>query len=115
MSETEIQEAANKYSNATTTMIDKDELQEAKCYSDIRNEQNAFLYGIEWYEENLWHDATEEPKKAGCQILAEQDFYGKRQFQVYIFNGSAFYRDKVHNCNIVRWLYIDDLLEGGEG
>ena len=91
-------------------MIDKDELQMAICYSDIRNEQNAFLDGIDWFQEKVWHDASEEPNKAGAQILLEQDFYGKRQYQVYIFNSSPFYRDIVGRCNVVRWCYIDDLI-----
>ena len=92
-------------------MIDKDELQAAKRYSDIRNEQNAFLGGIEWFQNSVWHDASEEPKKAGAQILLEQDFYGKRQYQVYIFNGGAFFRTAVQSCNVVRWLYIDNLIK----
>lgn len=91
-------------------MTDEEILKAAKSYSDIRNEQNAFLGGIEWFKESLWHDASEEPNKAGAQILLEQDFNEKRQYQVYIFNSSPFYRDIVGRCNVVRWCYIDDLI-----
>lgn len=106
-------------------MIDKKKIEEAaKLYAwnnrsdeggeeDMLDKKRAFRLGINWFLDGLWHDASEDPKEAGAQILLELEFYGKRQYQVYIYSDLPFYSDIVDNYNVVRWLYIDDLLKGG--
>lgn len=90
-------------------MIDKDELQMALCYSDIRNEQNAFLDGIDWFLDNLWHDISECNNKDFKEV---KEVLGlDRDGFLDVRTGAELWADQT---DYVKWLYIDDLLKGGK-
>ena len=80
------------------------------CYKD------AFMEGAKWMQEeflkNLWHSASEEPKK-GRVFLYKTVFkgYGLNQ----IINGNE-WKYIIKYQKATQWLYIDDLFqkEGGE-
>lgn len=80
------------------------------CYKD------AFTEGAKWaineFLNNLWHPASEEPKK-GSVFLYKTTFdgYGLNQ----IINGNE-WKYIIKYQKATQWLYIDDLLlkEGGE-
>ena len=80
------------------------------CYKD------AFINGAKWMQEkflkDLWHPASEEPKK-GHVFLYKTIFkeYGLNQ----IINGNE-WKYIIKYQKATKWLYIDDLLpkEGGE-
>ncbi len=80
------------------------------CYKD------AFMDGVKWMQEeflkNLWHSASEEPKK-GRVFLYKTIFkgYGLNQ----IINGNE-WKYIIKYQKATQWLYIDDLLpkKGGE-
>ena len=100
---------------------DEDAIIEAKKYyrNDIKC-YDAFLHGVEWVEEqiaNVWHDASEEPKK-GEDIIA-LDIDGISVSGIYKdYSGKGIYRYHCFLCEwdaIVKWAYISDLLpKGGE-
>lgn len=90
-------------------MIGKDELQAAKSLFDIRNEQNAFLDGIDWFVNNLWHDSKEEPlKNKPLLVLYKKD--GITYHSTYS-NREAEEWNKLKNICITQWCYIEDLLD----
>ena len=80
------------------------------CYKD------AFMEGAKWMQEeflkNLWHSASEEPKK-GRVFLYKTIFkeYGLNQ----IINGNE-WKYIIKYQKATQWLYIDDLFqkEGGK-
>ena len=95
---------------------DEDVIIEAKKYyrNDIKC-YDAFLHGVEWAEEqiaNVWHDASEEPKK-GEDIIA-LDIDGISVSGIYKdYNGNGIYRYHCFLCEwdaVVKWAYISDLL-----
>lgn len=95
---------------------DEDAIIEAKKYyrNDIKC-YDAFLHGVEWAEEqiaNVWHDASEEPKK-GEDIIA-LDIDGISVSGIYKdYNGNGIYRYHCFLCEwdaVVKWAYISDLL-----
>lgn len=98
---------------------DEDAIIEAKKYyrNDIKC-YDAFLHGVEWAEEqiaNVWHDASEEPKK-GEDIIA-LDIDGISVSGIYKdYNGNGIYRYHCFLCEwdaVVKWAYISDLLPKG--
>lgn len=94
-------------------MIGKDELQAAKGLFDIRNEQNAFLDGVEWFKDNLWHKPEEHPEE-NTTILFECEFDPNPKYYFYdaarILDSSDYSEDFVKGYKILRWCYINDLI-----
>lgn len=86
--------------------------------------EEAFKSGAKWMQEeflkDLWHPASEEPKKVKNLLLETTYEYGKPIYHLikYMPNGNnvCAWREWYKGAHISRWLYIDDLLpkEGGE-
>lgn len=100
------EEAARKY--ASSSWIDDEYPGEI---------QEAFNEGINWFLDNLWHPASEEPRK-DVSIIVET--HNDKNMFYYAWNRwqDNFYpswTDAVLCSRVSRWLYVDDLLpkEGG--
>ena len=77
--------------------------------------KNGFHKGIDCFLDNLWHDASEEPKT--FKRLIAKCHSGRVKYEDMMFIGIISWNEKVKNQGIINWLYIDDLFqkEGGEG
>lgn len=95
-------------------MIGKDELQAAIDLFDIRNEQNAFLGGIEWFVDNLWHETKEHPKEDTI-ILFECEFDPSSKYYFYdtarIIDSTDYSEEFVRRYRVRRWCYINDIID----
>lgn len=108
-----IEEAARRYSEVTD--CDK---QEALLIEE------GFKEGAKWainkFLKDLWHTASEEPKKVKNLLLETTNEYGKPIYHLikYMPNGNnvCAWKEWYKGAHISRWFYIDDLLpkEGGE-
>lgn len=110
-------------------MIDDKKIEEAAFEEYPLNsdgniiERNGFKEGAKWaineLLKNLWHPASEEPKKVKNLLLETTYEYGKPIYHLikYMPNGNnvCAWREWYKGAHISRWLYIDDLLpkEGG--
>ena len=91
---------------------------------DKKDIKEAIGLGAKWMQEeflkDLWHPASEEPKKVKNLLLEITYEYGKPIYHLikYMPNGNnvCAWREWYKGAHISRWLYIDDLLpkEGGE-
>ena len=79
----------------------------------------AFIYSAKWMQEeflkNLWHPASEEPRK-DVSIIVET--YNDENMFYYAWNRwqDNFYPSwtyAVFCSRVTRWLYIDDLFSNG--
>lgn len=114
-------------------MIDDKKIEEAKeaFISDkkilgivaINDLACGFKDGAKWaineVLKNLWHPASEEPKKVKNLLLETTYEYGKPIYHLikYMPNGNnvCAWREWYKGAHISRWLYIDDLFpKGGE-
>lgn len=107
-----------KIEEATKVVVEKEY---AKDIPIIKSTfKNGFNAGINWFVNNLWHDASEEPER-DRDILLE---YGNghpsdvrmrlpHQYE-YIYSSlcEKYWSSMVKIGKITRWLYIDDLLKG---
>lgn len=75
---------------------------------------SAFEDGINWFLDNLWHNASEEPKT--FKRLIAKCHSDRVKYEDMMFLGTTSWNEKVKNQGIINWLYIDDLFqkEGGE-
>lgn len=108
-----IETAARRYSEVTD--CDKEE--------SLLIEE-GFTEGAKWaineFLKELWHPASEEPKKVKNLLLETTYEYGKPIYHhiiKYMPNGNnaCAWREWYKGAHVYRWLYIDDLLpkEGG--
>ena len=91
---------------------------------DKKDIKETIGLGAKWMQEeflkDLWHPASEEPKKVKNLLLETTYEYGKPIYHLikYMPNGNnvCAWREWYKGAHISRWLYIDDLLpkEGGE-
>lgn len=108
-----IEAAARRYSEVTD--CDK---QEALLIEE------GFKEGAKWainkFLKDLWHTASEEPKKVKNLLLETAYEYGKPIYHLikYMPNGNnvCAWKEWYKGAHISRWFYIGDLLpkEGGE-
>lgn len=108
-----IEAAARRYSEVTD--CDK---QEALLIEE------GFKEGAKWainkFLKDLWHTASEEPKKVKNLLLETAYEYGKPIYHLikYMPNGNnvCAWKEWYKGAHISLWFYIDDLLpkEGGE-
>ena len=114
-------------------MIDKKKIEQEiernikALFADRRtNELDAaftagFKLGLYWLLDNIWHDGSDAPTYAEkCLVELTDDYNDSNKLYVV----SAEYRGGGWDCNvsdlvredykITRWLYISDLLIGGE-
>ena len=113
-------------------MIDDKKIEEAAryyCNNRYPASQDApfiaegFRHGAKWaisefLMKDLWHDASEEPRKF-AEVLAEAKITESIKTYISFKRNDALFKnwDAYSSCaNITRWLYIDDLFpkEGGE-
>lgn len=76
--------------------------------------KESFKAAINWFLDNLWHPASEEPEGYNEGILLHYnigDYYSLAQVKDF-----KSWKGFVENMPIDGWLYIDDLFpkEGGE-
>lgn len=72
----------------------------------------AFKAGINWFLDNLWHDASEEPKDKSAILFRYTGSMCK--FASLDEVDADDWKQAVKELSITRWLYIDDLLKGGK-
>lgn len=90
---------------------------ESNC---LKNFKDGAKWAINEFLKDLWHPASEEPKKVKNLLLKTTYEYGKPIYHLikYMPNGNnvCAWREWYKGAHISRWLYIDDLLpkEGGE-
>lgn len=112
-----IEEAARDYINKNGYFVKYDE---DPCV-DI---EFAYKEGAKWaineFLKELWHPASEEPKKVKNLLLETTYEYGNPIYHLikYMPNGNnaCAWREWYKGAHVSRWLYIEDLLpnEGGE-
>lgn len=116
-------------------MIDDKKIEEAAVESTnylkgicdftvINASEEGFKAGAKWaineLLKDLWHPASEEPKKVKNLLLETTYEYGNPIYHLikYMPNGNnvCAWREWYKGAHISRWLYIDDLFpkEGGE-
>lgn len=105
-----IEGAARRYSKATD--CDKEEALLI---------EEGFKEGAEWaindFLKDLWHDASEEIPKEKAELFVK---LGNEYFSAYRIEDYYYVTDINNTCEVLvkiyevtRWLYIDDLLKGG--
>ncbi len=107
--EKKIEEAANKHIETEYARYNSGEVEEEMIC--LRG-KDSFKEGAKWaineFLKDLWHDASEEPRKNNIYLAQIGDcafdtFYDSKNWDTYS-----------KGVNITRWLYVDDLLKGGE-
>lgn len=106
--------------NGEEIVFNNDEKEEIFYEGDIKE---AIGLGAKWaineFLKDVWHPASEEPKKVKNLLLETTYEYGKPIYHLikYMPNGNnvCAWREWYKGAHISRWLYIDDLLpkEGG--
>ena len=109
--EKKIEEAARKYAFDKYDSTD-DEVEETYTVEL----QMAFEAGINWFLDNLWHDVSEVPKQDIGKITFLVVEFNDRDYKRYqivrlLYDGG--YDDIIYMNKVKRWLYLDDLLKGG--
>lgn len=122
----------DKYKIAKAARQISEKVVDAEGFDDSKPTHIAFLEGhidgfnagakwaINEFLKDLWHTASEEPKKVKNLLLETTYEYGKPIYHLikYMPNGNnvCAWREWYKGAHISRWLYIDDLLpkEGGE-
>lgn len=82
--------------------------------------QRGYNRAINEFLKDLWHPASEEPKKVKNLLLEPTYEYGKPIYHIIKYmpnvNNVCAWREWYKGAHISRWLYIEDLFpkEGGE-
>ena len=92
-------------------MINKDELNKVLYMYETCAEKSAFLDGKNWFKNNLWHDANEEPEKDKKLIVQYKDCDGDIDYEVDMYYCPYSWQQNVKNHNIIQWCYVEDLLK----
>lgn len=82
--------------------------------SDFKDIPNAFKAGINWFLDDLWHDASEEPKKDKLMLVQRTSLSSISMEFIILWcskNGTSWY-EVASGIKITRWLYIEDLTKG---
>lgn len=126
--EKKIYEEANgvydeKFLNDTYGIIYYDNGDEDEAHTPCQVTE-AFIMGAQWAQKelikSLWHDASEEPDaKLHAWLIMQtgKDLYETVKYGGYNEDGGQTWQQQAKKGNILRWVYLDDLLpkEGGEG
>ncbi len=121
-----IEKAADKYVKETCT---EDTSPVTKVTAEM-----SFHKGIDWFLDNLWHDMNKQVPNYYKDCLVELEIpdpntgcYDAKAYVVAQYEGilvvypTPWYGEEINNLiveergRVTRWLYIDDLLKGGEG
>lgn len=108
----------NKIQEAAETYTGENWLSDDCCTAS----DDAFISGINWFKENLWHSPNEEPQK-GEQCLVDMEFLYEdapednyRTFITSTYGAWGWTEDympsEATNFKLHRWCYIKDLLKG---
>lgn len=99
-------------------MIDKEKIEEAaKEYAFKRppiincGARMGFPAGIDWFKENLWHDAKEEP--LDDELVMIQYIKEHKVKYMLCHNYSmvkSFWAENAIDSHITKWCYIKDLI-----
>lgn len=117
--EKKIEEAAKKHMLEQFYSKDKAEYP-IECGEIDRQCQNDFKEGINWFLDNLWHDAKEKPKVPNgdiCVTCLVKFKNASTELCTYWSTGGWICDDmcpKDFRRNFAGWLYVDDLLKGGK-
>ena len=105
--------------NGEEIVFDNDAKEEMFYKEDIKE---AIGLGAKWaineFLKDLWHPASEEPIES-AEVLAEAKITESIKTYISFKRNDALFKNwdaYSSGANIIRWLYIDDLLpkEGGE-
>ena len=109
--------------NGTEVIFNDEDEYKEEMY-DSGQIKEAISLGAKWaineFLKELWHPASEEPKKVKNLLLETTYEYGKPIYHhiKYMPNGNdaCIWREWYKGAHVSRWLYIEDLLpkEGGE-
>ena len=105
--------------NGEDIVFNNDEKEEMFYKEDIKEAIGiAANWAINEFLKDLWHPASEEPIES-AQVLAEAKITESIKTYISFKRNDALFKNWDAYCsgaNIIRWLYIDDLLpkEGGE-
>lgn len=116
-----IEEAANKHIETEYARYNSGKVEdEMICLRGKDSFKEGAKWAINKFLKDLWHTASEEPKKVKNLLLETTYEYGKPIYHLikYMPNGNnvCAWREWYKGAHISRWFYIDDLLpkEGGE-
>lgn len=116
-----IEEAANKHIETEYARYNSGEVEEEMiCLMGKDSFKEGAKWAINEFLKDLWHPASEEPKKVKNLLLETTYEYGKPIYHLikYMPNGNnvCAWKEWYKGAHISRWFYIDDLLpkEGGE-
>ena len=116
-----IEEAANKHIETEYARYNSGKVEdEMICLRGKDSFKEGAKWAINEFLKDLWHPASEEPKKVKNLLLETTYEYGKPIYNLikYMPNGNnvCAWREWYKGAHISRWLYIDDLLpkKGGE-
>lgn len=105
--------------NGEEVVFDNDAKEEMFYKEDIKEAIGiAANWAINEFLKDLWHPASEEPIES-AQVLAEAKITESIKTYISFKRNDALFKNwdaYSSGANIIRWLYIDDLLpkEGGE-
>lgn len=106
-----IEEAARDYINKNGYFVKYDE---DPCVDIEFTYKEGAKWAINEFLKDLWHPASEEPKKVKNLLLETTYEYGKPIYHLikYMPNGNnvCAWSEWYKGAHISRWLYIDDLL-----
>ena len=115
-----IEAAANKHIETEYARYNSGEVEEEMIC--LRG-KDSFKEGAKWaineFLKDLWHTASEEPKKVKNLLLETTYEYGKPIYHLIKYmpnsNNVCAWKEWYKGAHISCWLYIDDLLpkEGG--
>lgn len=116
-----IEEAANKHIETEYARYNSGKVEdEMICLRGKDSFKEGAKWAINEFLKDLWHPASEEPKKVKNLLLETTYEYGKPIYHLikYMPNGNnvCAWKEWYKGAHISRWFYIDDLLpkEGGE-
>ena len=109
--EKKIEDAAK---NALSVCVHKKEKEHEIVILGRGDYIDAFKAGINWFLDNLWHDASEEPEVGRRVIVMLKNREGQDKFYISDRDPMFNWQEEVKVCGFIRWFYADDLLKGGE-
>ena len=109
-----INRAAKHYAKKKSMYIEN---QMGDVYNGIEELSDAYKAGAKWainkFLKDLWHDSEEEPYTNLSPILLDGRDREGRQIVKTSFFRSGYWNKTVEYYGIIRWLYLDDLLQDG--
>ena len=109
-----INKASKHYAKKRSMYIEN---QMGNVYNGIEELSDAYKAGAKWavnkFLKDLWHDSEEEPYTNLSPILLDGRDREGRQIVKTSFFRSGYWNKTVVYYGIIRWLYLDDLLQDG--